>query len=270
MPQTGRYCISPRLRQCPGLASVVHRGKRGIMHVTPVIVAGMSTMVLLSACSSSPSGTSATTPPGTPSTAVASLAATPSTSPTPAASASPTAQATAAPTPSPTGPRTVEQAGEYYLDWVCWNNKATNKYATAVSGKSYSTLATKKYRDKALQLAKVNRTTAMALDAPPQPWPTNVAKPIAKVVAGFLGNVTALNTLADSRSANAATSSYAEYVKANNNFGVGPQQARMRLALPSAGSRKDGCKGRGSFPGAAPPSASASPSAAAPSASSSG
>lgn len=150
---------------------------------------------------------------------------------------------------------TVEQAGDYYLDWICWSNKASDRYAALLKGTSWSTMTGKKYRAAAKRNAKIHREAAMALDAPPQPWPANVVKPVGKVVTLLLDEVDALNELAFVKSSDAAYRAWQDYIDGSN---TGAQLTRLRLGLPSANSKNDGCKGKGKYPLAASDSATAS------------
>lgn len=172
----------------------------------------------------------------------------------PVASASPTASASPSASPSPTGPMTVEQAGNYYLDWICWSNRSSEWIGKAARGKSNSQLLSDSFKAKARRAAKIRRDTALALDAPPQAWPDDVAKPISGVVDGLLSEVSGLNQLVDAKTSTDVAYAWRDYAKGNN---TSAQKVRLRLGLPSANSQVDGCERRGDDPrSTATPSAS--------------
>jgi hypothetical protein len=174
--------------------------------------------------------------------------ATPSQSPIPEMSETPTVVISEA--------MTIEQAGEYYLDWVCWSNKSLNRFGDATNDKSNSELLKDSLKSTIRRTAKVQRETALALDAPLQEWPDVVAKPVGGVVDSLLIDVSSLNSLADARNATDVAFARQDLAKSGN---ASAQKVRLRLGLPSADSRQDGCEGRGSDPRVV---ASASPRAA--------
>jgi hypothetical protein len=190
---------------------------------------------ILTAASLTSAGCSSTTvDPAQPTHAASPTASGPTASPTP----SPT-------TPAPTGPMSVAQAADYYLDWVCWSNRAGGWISRNLAGKTYSQTLNGSLRAKVRRAAKITRDTALALDAPPQPWPDDVLKPMNGVVDSLLQQVSAFNLLASATTAFGRSHAWDEYLKADF---VTAQKVRLRLGLPSATSKKDGCAGRGSDP----------------------
>jgi hypothetical protein len=190
---------------------------------------------ILTAASLTSAGCSSTTvDPAQPTHAASSTTSGPTASPTPSP-----------PTPAPTGPMSVAQAGDYYLDWVCWSNRAGDWISRSIEDKTFAQLVNDSFRAKARRAAKITRDTALALDAPPQPWPNEVLKPIDGVVDGLLQEVSALNQMALSETAFDLSYAWNDWVKGSN---VSAQKVRLRLGLPSATSKKDGCAGRGSDP----------------------
>ena len=140
---------------------------------------------------------------------------------------------------------TVEQAGAYYLDWICWSNKAMDWIGRSSKGKSTSQLLSDSFQSKARRAAKIQRETALALDAPTQPWPDDVQKPVSGVVDAILKDVSALNALADSKNSTDLAYAWRDLAKSSN---TSAQKMRLRLGLPSANAQNDGCKGRGDDP----------------------
>jgi phage tail tape-measure protein len=135
---------------------------------------------------------------------------------------------------------TIEEAGEYYLDWVCQSNAAADRFDKLTRGKLYRDLVQRKYRDAALRAARAQRETAQALDSPPAPWPDEVAKPISGVVQSLLDDVSTYRALSKVRTEAQAIAAYDRLGRGKN---TAAQTARLRLGLPPAGA-KDGCRNR--------------------------
>lgn len=190
---------------------------------------------ILTAASLTAAGCSTTTvDPAQPTKAASSTTSGPTASPTPSP-----------PTPAPTGPMSVAQAGDYYLDWVCWSNRAGDWISRNLAGKTYDQTLNDSLRAKVRRAAKITRDTALALDAPPQPWPDDVLKPINGVVDSLLNEVSAFNLLAGATTPSGRSHAWSEYLKADF---VTAEKVRLRLGLPSANSKNNGCAGRGSDP----------------------
>jgi hypothetical protein len=152
---------------------------------------------------------------------------------------------------------TVEEAGNYYLDWICWSNAWRARYGRAVGqGSTLGAWTSRKAHSAARTSSKVQRLVAQALDSPPAPWPDNVAEPISKVVNGLLGNVSEYADLASAKTTSDILAVTNRWAKQTNKSA---QLVRLRLGLPAANTAaKSGCKGRGTKPSTSPASGASS------------
>jgi len=160
-------------------------------------------------------------------------------------SQSPIPEETVTPTLDSPEAMSIEQAGIYYLDWICWSNKSLDRLGGLINGKPNSEPLKNSVRTTVRKTAKVQRETALALDSPPQAWPDDVTKPVSGVVGDLLLDVSALNAMADAKDETGVAFARQDLSKGSNNTA---QKVRLRLGLPSADSRDDGCKGRGAKP----------------------
>lgn len=163
-------------------------------------------------------------------------------SPSPTASVTPESESSMTTQPST---MTIEQAKDYYLDWICWSNESLDKLGSLAKGKSQSELFSDSFMKQARKAAKVQRETALALDAPNIGWPEDVVEPISGVVDSILKDVSSLNAIADAENLTEFSYQYNELANSSNSSA---QKVRLRLGLPSADSRDDGCSGRDQKP----------------------
>ncbi len=75
------------------------------------------------------------------------------------------------------------------------------------------------------------------LDAPAQPWPTSVVKPVSTVVDSLLADVTYYDGIAKATNRDDIVSAANAKVKDDSQA----QKVRLRLGLPSSSSRNGGC-----------------------------
>lgn len=199
--------------------------------VAVVLCLGM----LITACSG---GT--TTSPQSQSVAVASQssASAPTSTPSPAGTPAP-------PVEMPPVVMSQDEAADYYLDWICYLNKAQANYTKLISGTPFASLATARYRKKAADASVIYTKVAKALDEPPSAWPEGTTRDVRKVYASVVQERAGLLILSKAKSAAAAENGWKTFSDSSNKSA---QVLRARLGLPPAGGKYDGCKGRGSEP----------------------
>lgn len=156
------------------------------------------------------------------------------------ASATPTVSPTATPTPTPSV-MTKKEAGAAYLAAVCPSNIAGDKVDDYLDGRYDYQINVAKVRRQARDAVRAGRQAARALDEPAAAWPDNVSKQIVVVTSSLLADVDYYATLSRAKSGAGVISAWAAPSSGPKKERQAVQLVRLRLGLPAAGSKRDGC-----------------------------
>lgn len=124
-----------------------------------------------------------------------------------------------------------------YLKAVCPANAAQDRYQAVARNFDSGSASTAKLKAAAARVAVSDRKAAAALDSPTSPWPANVAKEIDTVVNANLAAVTYYEGIASAKNRTEVIAAAQEKLDDNSKA----QKVRLRLGLPAANSKNDGC-----------------------------